>query len=100
MAVSELSRECQVTVWPKSILIPKGLFIGKECWLNHDVQGQVIGSVSQYLLVVAYAITSHKSQALTVPAVVVHCTNEFVSGLIYVAASRVRSAEHLQMLNF
>ena len=60
----------------------------------------MIGSVSQYSLVVAYAITSHKSQALTVPAVVVHCTNEFVSGLIYVAASRVRSAEHLQMLNF
>lgn len=49
---------------------------------------------------VAYAVTSHKSQALTAPAVVVHCTNEFVPGLIYVAASRVRAADHLQMLNF
>ena len=76
------------------------VLISKESWLNRDVQGQVIGSVSQYPLVVAYAMTSHKSQALTVPAVVVHCTNEFVPGLIYVAASRVRSADHLQMLNF
>ena len=41
------------------------ILISKESWLNRDIQGQVIGSVSQYPLVVAYEVTSHKSQALT-----------------------------------
>ena len=29
-----------------------------------------------------------------------HCSREYVSGLIYVAVSRVRSPEHLQLVNF
>ena len=31
---------------------------------------------------------------------VVHCSTEFVPGLIYVSSSRVRSASHIQMVNF
>ena len=34
------------------------------------------------------------------PAAIVHFTNEFVSGLIYVAISRAASADHIQVLNF
>ncbi|XP_078360970.1 uncharacterized protein LOC144645313 [Oculina patagonica] len=74
--------------------------IGKQTWNNTDERGQKIGSVCQYPIVVAYAITCHKSQGLTLDSVVVHCANEFVAGLIYVASSRVRSASHIQMLNF
>ena len=73
---------------------------GKETWTNTDHRGQKIGSVCQYPIVVAYAITCHKSQGLTLDAVVVHCANEFVAGLIYVSSPRVRSASHMRMLNF
>ncbi len=76
------------------------VLIKKEVWNNHNIQGQKIGAVCQYPLVLSDAVTSHKSQALTMPAVVVHCSNEFVPGLTYVAASKVKSADHLQMLNF
>lgn len=34
------------------------------------------------------------------PSAVVHCSKEFVPGLIYVAVSRVKSDEHIQVLNF
>ena len=48
----------------------------------------------------AYAITCHKSQGLTVDAAVVHCSREYVPGLIYVAVLRVKSPECIQILNF
>ena len=76
------------------------VLINKELWINNNLEGQRIGTICQYPLVLAYAMTSHKSRALTMPAVVVHCSSEFVPGLTYVAVSRVRSSDHLQMLNF
>ena len=74
--------------------------IGKETWNNNDERMQKIGSICQYPIIVAYAITCHKSQGLTLDSVVVHCSTEFVPGLIYVSSSRVRSASHIQMVNF
>lgn len=76
------------------------VLIGPETWVNRNVKGKWIGAVCQYPLVVAYAVTCHKSQGLTMQAATVHCTNEFVSGLMYVAASRVTSADNLNLLNF
>ena len=74
--------------------------IGKETWNNNDERVQKIGSICQYPSIVADAITCHKSQGLTLDSVVVHCSTEFVPGLIYVSSSRVRSASHIQMVNF
>ena len=74
--------------------------IGKETWNKTDEKGQKIGSVRQYPIILAYSITCHKAQGLTLDAVVVHCANEFVAGLIYVSSFKVRSASHIQMLNF
>ncbi|KAK3701844.1 hypothetical protein QZH41_003033 [Actinostola sp. cb2023] len=74
--------------------------VGKETWLKRDRYGVVVGSVTQVPLVPCYAITCHKSQGQTVPAVIVHCSQEFVSSLTYVALSRVKSADHLQVINF
>lgn len=45
-------------------------------------------------------MTVHKAQGQTLPAAVVHCSKEFVPGLIYVALSRVKTCAHLQVLNF
>ena len=43
-------------------------------------------------------ITCHKSQGLTLPSAVTHCTKEFVPGLM--AMTRVKSANHLQIIDF
>lgn len=74
--------------------------IKKETWLKRDRNGQKVGSVMQYPIVLAYAVTCHKSQGLTLSSAIVHCLREFVSGLIYVAVSRVRSPAHIQILSF
>lgn len=52
------------------------------------------------LFYLAYAVTCHKSQGLTLAFAIVHCYREYVSGLIYVAISRVKSPEHIQILDF
>lgn len=51
-------------------------------------------------MVLAYAITCHKSQGQTLPSAIVHCSQEFVPGLTYVAASRVQSVSRLQLVRF
>ena len=74
--------------------------ISKETWIKRNRTGHRTGSVTQYPLVLAYAVTCHKSQGLTLASAIVHCSREYVSGLIYVAVSRVTSPEHIQILDF
>lgn len=62
--------------------------IGRETWIKRDRNGQRVGSVSQFPIVLAYAVMGHKSQG------------EYVPGLIYVAISRVKSPEHIHIVNF
>ena len=62
------------------------VLIDKELWINNNVEGRGIDTICQYPLVLAYAMTSYKSQASTMPAVVVHSSHEFVPELTYVAA--------------
>ena len=42
----------------------------------------------------------HKAQSLTLNATVVHCSQEFVPGQTYVALSRVRGEDSLQVVDF
>ena len=74
--------------------------LGKVVWEKRGRHGDIVGSRTQYPVVLMYGITCHKAQGLTLPAVVLHSCNEFVPGLLYVAFSRVQSAAHLQVLNF
>ena len=74
--------------------------ISKETWIKRDRNGVKVGSVTQFPIIPAFAITCDKSQGLTLPAVVLHCSHEYVPGLIYVAMSRVKSPDNIQILNF
>jgi len=61
----------------------------RETWIKCNRGGEKIGNITQFPIILAYAVTCHRSQALTLPAVVLHCSKEFVPGLLYVAMSKV-----------
>ncbi|XP_068684345.1 ATP-dependent DNA helicase PIF1-like [Montipora foliosa] len=78
--VEVLNHEC---IFETSDLVQKRQ-VWKGNWKRHTV--------------LFYACTCHKTQGLTLPLAVVHCSKEFVSGVLYVAISRVCHPDHLRVL--
>ena len=74
--------------------------VKNETWTNTSRTGNAIGSHTQVPLTLMYAITCHKSQGLTLPAVALHSSKEFVPGLMYVSLTRVKSCNNLQIISF
>lgn len=54
----------------------------------------------QVPLILAYAISIHKSQGQTLQFAKVNLNHSFAQGQVYVALSRATSMETLQVLNF
>ncbi|HIS88659.1 TPA: ATP-binding domain-containing protein [Candidatus Avigastranaerophilus faecigallinarum] len=59
-----------------------------------------IGTRFQIPFILAYAITIHKAQGLTLDEVVIDCRSAFEHGQVYVALSRVKKLENLYILGF
>jgi ATP-dependent DNA helicase PIF1 len=70
------------------------ILVAPETWELRDGDKKR-ASISQVPLRLAYAITVHKSQGMTLDAAVVDLRRAFVEGMGYVALSRVKSLDKL-----
>ncbi len=80
-----------------TLLSGKNIYVKPVNW-SIDEDGKVKATITQYPLRLAWAITVHKSQGMSLDAVEVDLSKSFEKGMGYVALSRVRSLSGLKLL--
>jgi ATP-dependent DNA helicase PIF1 len=78
----------------------RDLLVQPETWTLEDLEGKVEASRSQVPLILAWALSIHKSQGQTLEWVRVDLSKVFEAGQAYVALSRAVRMEGLQVLGF
>ncbi|OTG66377.1 AAA family ATPase [Acinetobacter silvestris] len=76
------------------------LVVEPEIWSVDNDAGKTIASLQQVPLRLAWAITIHKSQGMTLEAAEINLSNTFEKGQGYVALSRLKSINGLKLLGF
>ncbi len=77
----------------------KKIILKPELWAIEE-NGKVKASVSQIPLRLAWAITIHKSQGMSLDNAEIDLRNSFTYGMGYVALSRVRTLEGISLVGF
>ena len=75
----------------------KTIYVKPASWMIEE-EGKPKATIGQYPLRLAWAITVHKSQGMSLDAVEVDLSKSFEKGMGYVALSRVRSLDGLTLL--
>lgn len=77
----------------------KKIVASPEEW-SIEENGKMLAKISQVPLRLAWAITIHKSQGMTLDAAEIDLSDAFEKGMGYVALSRVRSLAGMRLLGF
>ncbi len=77
----------------------KTIHVKRDTWLI-DEDGDVLAEIYQLPIRLAWAITVHKSQGMSLDAAEIDLSKSFTPGMGYVALSRVRTLSGLKLMGF